>query len=467
VAFDGFMCINGVEVVNSSRLAQLIAAGRGPQGIECRDCAPCPDLDKGLGYPFGYNPANSPWYDPAQPESIDFAGLLVTSVVGLGPGEFTRTVTETAGVGAIIGQGRNSAPVVTVTGLLMAATCCAMEYGLRWLSNALRAPCAPGAPCSGGDLLFLSCEPEFPDLDCLVPEDDGTYDGGDGYDGTDGTYDEGGVEPPFDYEEYLAPYYRALRNAALISGPTVTSIVPRGCPECYECGIYEVTFTVAAGDPCVYWDPIDLASDETFDCSDEQQGDCIEWVTDPDGVCDDSFCDPQVSCAVDPNCVDVSPPSMPSIPNPCVEECIGGIVCRVCVDIPEGTFPATGEGTLRVEIFAGDTAMRRIQVRIWENPLGLDPVELDDCDVCTELNISYVGPDATLVIDGASRSSTISCPGGATVRANQYIANASGGSSFQYPSLSGCGGLYTVCVSAEGPVSELATVSIQAIPREC
>lgn len=443
MSYDGWLCLSGQEIINSSRLAQLIAGGRGPEGLQCRDCAPCPDLDKGLGYPGGYNPGDSAWYDPDQPESIDFAGLLVTSVTGLGPGEFTRPVIETAGVGAILGQGRNSAPQVVVTGLLMAATCCAMEYGLRWLSKALRNDCAPGAVCAGADLMFLSCEPVFPDEDC--PDNEGQ-----------------------DYEALLAPYYRTLKKAALISGPTISSIVPRGCPTCYECGIYEVTFTLAAGDPCMYYDPELLVEDAEFDCTEPDDEECIVWVTNPAEGCDDEAeCDTTPDCATDPNCFDTAPPAMPSIVNPCADLCIGVPECRVCADIPAGTFPATGEGTLIVSIFAGSTALRKIRVRIWDNPLGLDPDELDPCAVCSEINIGYVGPESTLTIDGANRTSIISCPGGDDVRANPFIASNTGSGAFSYPSLSGCGGPYTVCVSAQGPASAEATVSIQTVAKEC
>lgn len=440
MSFDGYLCLGGLEIINSSRVSQMIAAGKGPEGIQCRDCAPCPDLDKGLGYPSGYNPSENPWYDPAQPESIDFAGLLVTSITGLEPGQFQRPVTETAGVGAIIGQGRQVAPQVVVTGLLMAATCCAAEYGLRWLSWALRQSCTPGALCAGTDLVFLSCEPTFPDEDC-------------------------GEQ---DFPALLAPYFRTLRNAALVDGPFVSNIVPRACPTCHECALKEVTFTLSAGDPCIYRDPVLIVEDATFDCSTDQQGDCITWVVDTDGSClGTSECDDSADCSTDPDCVDVSPPAMPSIVNPCVDDCIGGLVCRICADIPQGIFPATGEGTLQISIFAGDMPMRKIQIKIWENPLGLDPIDLDDCDVCTVLNVSYVGTDATLVIDGANRSSTISCPGGSDIRANPFIATGSGVGAFSYPSLSGCGGPYTVCVTAGGPVSTLATVTISAIPKEC
>lgn len=466
MAWDGYMCLGGVEFINSSRLAQMIGAGRGPDGITCQDCAPCPDLDLGLGYPGGYNPSDMPWYDPLEPESIDFAGLLVTSVTGLNPGEFTRPVTETAGVGAIIGQGRQSAPQIVVTGLLMAATCCAAEFGLRWLRSALRGACASGCG-TGVDLTVLSCVPDFPDQDCVgnaaalavaIAACGGN---------AECEADAQARFLPTDYEALLAPYYRTFKNAALVAGPTVSQIIPRGCPSCYECGFTEVTFTIAASDPCMYREPIEVATAEAFVCQDPST-DCVVWVDNLDGTADCDDCPDEADCATDPNCVDVTPPSMPTITNPCVVElCEGARFCRACFTIPKGLIPNTAEGALQLNIYSGATAMRGINVRVWENPLGLSVDDLDSCDACSELNISYIGPQSTLTIDGAARTSTIACPTGSSVRANAFIASGSGSSSFTYPTLIGCGGPYTVCVTTVDGISPLAYVSAAVVAREC
>ncbi len=436
MAYLGFLCLGGRQIVNDCRTLQRVADGYGPPGIVCRACDPCcGDLSAGLGFPDGYNPTDLPWYDGTQ-ESVDFAGLLIENIEGLEPGGFTRPVVETSGIGAVIGAGRQSAPTIIVTGLLLAASCCAQEFGLSWLRQALKTSCAPGIGCAGEDLLFLSCEPESPDEDC------------------------GEV----DFEEWLAPYYRTLKGVALVDGPRVIERMPRACAECEACPIYRVQFTLAASKPCVFLDPTEIIGPTSFECS-ELGADCIIW--DEEETCDeDSDCGTLVNCSTDPDCpASVAPPTVPPITNPCVEECISTITCRVCVDIPADTFPSFAEGTLVVTIYAGSEPLRGINLKIWKNPLDFDPDELDDCDVCAELNISYVGADATLTIDGANRTATIDCPGGSTVRANPFIASGSGTPNFSYPSLD-CG-RYTVCITARQGAATDSYVEISAVGMEC
>lgn len=435
-AADLWACFGGTELWNKSQLSQMINAGLGPQGIICEDCTVFPALDCGLGFPTGYNQTDLPWYDPAEPDSLEFAGFFVTSY-NVEPGNFTRPVIEKAGVGAVVGQGRNNAPQIVITGLLFAATCCGMEFGYRWMRKALRGSCAPNTACAGDDFTFLSCDPVFPDDDLTTPN----------------------------CETYLSQYFRTFKGAALVDGPKITQIVARGCPTCYDCGIYEIQFTLSASDPCIYREPVEILSATPFDCS-ASVGGCIEWIVDADGTADCSDCPPEAPCATDPNCTDVSPPAMPSIVNPCVDDCIGDTDCSVFLDVPDGTFPATAEGTLIVTIFAGSLPLTGIEIKVWENPLNLTPDQLDDCGVCSTLAISYVAAGATLVIDGAGRTSTIECLGGAQVRANPFIASGNGSANFSYPAFL-CGSDYTVGVSAHAPIAADATVTIQAVAREC
>lgn len=417
-----------------------MADGVGPPGIVCRECDPCcGDLSAGLGFPDGYNPTDTPWWDGSQ-DSADFAGILIENIEGLEPGAFTRPVAETSGIGAVIGAGRQTAPNIVVTGLLMAATGCAQEYGLRWLRRALRTSCSPVAGCAGEDLVFLSCEPETPDLDCPENED-------------------------FDYEAWLAPYYRTLKGVALVDGPRVIERVPRACSQCEQFPIYRIQFTLAASKPCVFTDPVEIAPPTSFVCG-ELGTDCIEWVEDED--CEGDGCITVVPCSLDPECLtSVSPPTVPPIVNPCVEECTSVVSCRVCVDIPDGTFGSNAEGTLIVRIYAGSEPLRRINLKVWQNPFGFAVDELDDCDVCAELNISYLGAYATLTIDGSTGTSTIDCPGGTTVRANPFIASGTGSPAFSYPVLDGCLGQYTACITTGAPAATDSYVQIDAVGMEC
>lgn len=675
MAYLGFLALGGRCIVNDCRTIQRVADGYGPPGIVCRECDPCcGDLSAGLGYPNGYNPTDTPWFDGTQ-DSVDFAGLLIENIEGLSPGPYAAPVTETSGIGAVIGQGRQTAPTVIVTALLLAASCCAQEFGLAWLRRALKGQCGTTSGCAGEDLLFLSCEPESPDLDCLNPEpvndyaaavladapaiyyklDDAdpafalidssghglnldagglspnnvtssplfnssvasmsTY-GGNFLDGLFGPFDpvpyplitgsvftlEGWaqvsgndilsifesftltdssscaillnfptpgdirgriirasgapsatvdvsagvndglphyyamrcdgstmelfmdgvsigstavgagamatdsvvsgsdaagpglhfvddlalystdigaagiaahyaasltpIQPgaSFDFEAWLAPYYRTLKGVALIDGPRVIERQARACPGCNQCPIYRVQFTLAAAKPCVFSDPITITDTESFLCG-ELGTDCIEWSNAAD-CADDDECLVAPDCGADPDCPStVEPPTVPPIQNPCVDECITAITCQVCADIPAGTFP--GEGTLIVTIFSGSEPLRNINLKVWPNPLDLDPEFLSDCDACSELNISYLAADSTLVIDGTTGTAVIECPGGSTIRANPFIASGTGSAAFTYPSLDGCVGRYTVCVRANGSAAIDSWVSIVAVPREC
>lgn len=452
MAFENFLCL-GSEIINGGRTCQFISDGIKPDGLQCRSCCPCPDIDAGLGYAGGYNITEAPWY--VEPDgsatggqehidSLNFAGLLVTSIEGLTPGEFVRPITESAGYGAILGQGRQNAPQIVVTGILIATTCCAQEYGYRWLRNILKGTCTPG--CGGDDLTFLDCAPETPDLDC--PEN-----------------------ANFDFEAWLEPYYRTMKGVALVSGPTRT-LIPRACPDCYDCPLLQVTFTLAASKPCIYRNPVTLLDTATFDCS--ATGPCIEWVTTKMRAagaadCDDT-CSEVANCATDPDCTTiVAPPTVPQLTNPCDTDCISAVTCTVCVDIPGSTFPANGEGVLVITIdnSQGKKPIRRMKIRTWQNPLDRPADELEDCDACSELNVSYLAPGAVLTIDGANETATISCAGGASQRANPFISSGTGSPSFSYPVINGCDGQYTVCVQAAGPIPNGANVTIEGVGREC
>ncbi len=438
-SYDGYLCLGGIEIVNKGRLSQMIGIGRGPEGIMCKDCAPCPEMDEALGYVGGYNPAENPWYDPNIPDSDDFAGLLVTSITGLEPGNTfsTTPITENATVGATLKRrAHRAAPQIVVTGLLMARTCAGMEYGYAWLRSAVRGSCTPTNFCSGDDLTFIVGPPNFPDEDC----------------------------GPVDFPAELVPYLRTFKGAAIVDGPKITSIVPRGCPSCYECGMLEVQFTLSAADPCIYHEPIDLGGASFVLIEDS---DCIEWIFDPDGTedCSDD-CPPAPNCAVDPRCVDLAPPAMPTIVSSCVNDCISGDQFRACLTIPGGTFPSNTEGTVVLTINSGDLPLTNIEVDVWENPIDLDPAQLEDCAKCASLAISYVAANSSLVIDGTQRTSTINCPLGTSVRANPYIANTNGTINFTYP-LFDCAGDYTICIRARGPIADNASVDVVAVAREC
>jgi hypothetical protein len=459
------MCYGGIEIANQCLTSNLQSNGHGIDGISCINCDPCcGDLNRALGYgENGGNIVQAPWYDPDEPASVEFAGLLVTSVEGLHPGEFTRSVTENAGAGAILGRGRQSAPVITVTGILM-GSCCGAQYGLQWLRNVLKGPCGSESNCNGAEFEFLACPPVFRDEDC-ADNPNCLADCIAGCNGNEGCEAECEERcSPVDFEADLEPYLRNFRNVGLTSGPTISNRIPHGCPTCHDCEMLEVTFTLAAADPCVYRQPFTLQSNLVFDCNLPENDECIEWVEPGSIDCDP--CGTADNCAVDPDCVDITPPSMPELISTCFTGCNQNDQCRLCFDIPEGVFPVNGEGTLIFEINSGSSALRNVRILGWTNSLGTDIADLAECDACFGINVSYVAPNSTLVVDGATRTATINCPGGSSVRANPFISSSSNSPAFTYPALDGCAA-YTVCVYAEAPAAINASVSVTGIGREC
>jgi len=127
--------------------------------------------DQGSGVDGAYvSPAldDAPWYDPAVPESAEFAGLFVEDIVGF-DSTVRRTISEGAINGGSLGPLKVGARSITVTGWLRAKTCCAAEYGLRWLTEALigNAACED---CKLGDLYMLKCCPGDDDAICHIAE---------------------------------------------------------------------------------------------------------------------------------------------------------------------------------------------------------------------------------------------------------------------------------------------------------
>lgn len=186
--FAGYASFAGVELWNNERVMAYLA-GSPELGVQALK-TPSMSLSERCGCPTilpyvcdpGPLPDGSylspaidpaPWYDPAVPDSVDFAGLFVESITPFDL-PIGRTVSAGAILGGSLGPLRLGPRTITVTGWLLARTCCAAEYGLRWLAEAL-AQTQSCAGCSLGDLSMLRCCP--PEADSCRLISTGTADG--------------------------------------------------------------------------------------------------------------------------------------------------------------------------------------------------------------------------------------------------------------------------------------------------
>lgn len=441
-----YLCLGGIEIANNARTVAYARNGLKPHTMQIRDCG-CGDLAAILGDPEYRLPAldtESPpaWVDPAVPESWDFAGLLVTGIDGLDSAPMTREVTDRTGDGAVIGRRRYGPRSIVVTGLLIGGSCCAIDYGMRWLGSALRGSmvCGAGAGCSGDDLRFLSCCPD-------ICED----------------------SPGFtSYEECAEPYWRTLREVALTSPLEKTGTVGASCTCCRGCPAAEVQFGLTAGRPHALREPITVTAAGESWTADDTESACVTWLSEP---CPDDpeGCGPGAPSCLDAalaemGCAPTAPPALPVPVNPC--SCEPLTRRRHCVSIPSSVLtPIWSDVVADLAIYAGSATLRGVRVRFFPNPLGLGIDQLDPCGWCAEINAAVIPASATLRVDGTRRAVTVTCPGTDEVPASGAVTGA-GGAPYSWPVLD-CGVPYIACFEADAAtIADDARITVRVISRE-
>lgn len=440
MSHSGWLCLGGTEIVNQERVSTYAAAGWKPERWVIDKCNSCgPEIAYALEEPNGLysNPGSdkAPWFSGSEPDSFDFGGLYVLAITGLGPGQFTRSSTQRAsGLGAVFGPGVQASPLIVVTGLLLGRTCCAVEYGYRWLSNVLRGSC--GADCDGDDLAFLDCCPEWCD-----------------------------DSPEFtSYADCMEPFLRTMKNVTLVAAPVITARYGGSCG-CDGAAIMQVQFTLSAGQPCVFRPPTEVESGVAFNL--DEVTPCPTWIpTDPGTPCLGTNCAEPADCLADPLC---APPAKPPVPpppsNPCI--CNPFQTVSACIDLPSTAIPEFAEGVPIIEVSSGSDELRQVKMRFIPNPLGLPVDELDPCTACGEVTLSRIPPFSTFRMDGMERTVTILCPGDAVADATPLLGVADGRLPFRFPEIA-CSSAYTMCVEADSvTVAPDASISLSIAVREC
>lgn len=412
MAFRGYMALNGVEIANSARVVahlgmdtptldaavfdtvegcELVPAGDGlyqvpassgltatgmltpPDGARftadglllvtdecwsgrnlCNKCAThvpyddsWPDLRTYL-HDAVYRPELAPWAAANVPESMEFGGIWVMSLDGLGPAPVDRPIIELAGPGAAAGQHRDTSRTLRFEALLIACTNAGLEYGLEWLACQLR----DTKDRTDSVLRYFAAHPAHTaaDPDALV---------------------------------------REVHGVVLTKAPEVSDAFTPTGQQHNQALMYRVTWEMVVLHPYAYTPPIVLPVD--WDLVESQP---INWVHGPD-------------CPVEPDCLRL--PALYS--EECKPEFVQLVtdpppVCGGCMPVC-----AVDTYTYELPVFeypfrCGQTVISLDIVNEGEQPLTLqawfklcNPV--DACgDDLWPLQISGLPPAARLVLDG-------------------------------------------------------------------
>lgn len=398
------------EIVNSAR-----ASAYAERYCLLTDCAPCPGLAEAIDDLPYVDPVSdpAPWYDSAVPESASFLGVMGLTVSGFSQSTITRTPVQLVGNGAALGVARRAHREITYTVLLLVLEECALAYALEWLSAALQ-----GAPCEG------SCEGDEVGVFACCPEG------------------AGGRE------------LRHLYGVGLLSGPQLTAAryLDEGI-------IAEVTFTLAAAVPFIYREPLETLTN---------------WVNlasgtpvsvDPDAVYGE--CEEADPCLSDPLC---PPPFLPVRAPVPVDACYPTGVAnfyRNVISLSPVDQPEWLEAVPVLELETGATALRRLVVRFWANPLGSDCTEVaDPCAACTDIQIPYLPAGAKLVVDGRTQTAEVDCPSGVsgTSTSSPTLYGPLGGA-FEWPIFSCATGLCIEILSTTATTAADARARVLLVPR--
>ncbi|MFB6872300.1 hypothetical protein [Streptomyces sp. NPDC056323] len=422
--FTDYMSLGGIELFNSARLAAYLESVGSP--LDSVGTCGCPTFDaEHVGDDLYTTPWDdeAPWWDEDVPESADFAGLLVLSVDGMDDHPVTRSVTGSVTGGAAIGKPRVQARTITVTAVLLGATCCGAAYGLRWLAQAL-AGCTDGC---GGDCLTV--------YNCCPPEDE-------------------------DPDEFTERHRRTLRRVALVDGPRVIDRNGDGCTGSGACqngaDLLTVEFVLVAGTPWLWADPVPVIIAPVPN----DDGECVTWcihrgpegppppvcieitpdapqcgpgtvtaelteaacevawpetepVPDPcDATCPLAACpDPEPLCA-DSTCRTPTPPQLPP-PTTCFRHALAVNTETYGLDLT--SWPRWFGAVPIIKVSAGSSDLRRVTITLYERTLehqGMtcdELVELERCNPHSTYEIGYVAAGGTMTLDGQVGRASVEC----------------------------------------------------------
>jgi hypothetical protein len=172
--YPGFIAIGGddpfvdpdsyaTEVVNNAR-AHTYAAEAGLSWLhECEECDSASSVTPGA--PFTSVVADpAPWYDPLNPDSEDFLGVVGIQVDGADSSTRQVNVTMSITGAGMMGRTYMAPRTLVVRALAIAKNECGLQYGLTWLRGRYN---VTWNLCGGNVLTFFDCCP------CVCEDDSG------------------------------------------------------------------------------------------------------------------------------------------------------------------------------------------------------------------------------------------------------------------------------------------------------
>lgn len=406
MAYEGYLCYAGTEVINNARAAAY------SQGLVNIHCNGGPWLPASLGDEPYTNPAadEAPWWDPAVPESRYFLGVAGLSVTGASDGTASSDWTDLVMDGAVPGPVRNGARELLFRVVLVGVGDAALSYGLAWLADTLR-----GDTCGHDSHITMYAAAPMPE-----PVIAG---GGCDMDAAEARARWARSDWAAEPAERGDQLERTLYRCQVLDSVSVTSRARIG-----SAVVAEATFTLKAGNPWWWRRPVVVASTDTIEQQSPDYWSGYAEDYDADAVwreCQtlresrDCLTDPLDTL---PGCEPVAPPPHAAPPvDPCYPGGHYDGAIRTMIRVPPGLLPRWLDKVPVVTLSTGSRPLRRLTMRWWANPLNAPAgPDRDPCLVCSQWSVAYLPEQSTFTMDGRTKHMSVVCRGTTVQRPTLY-----------------------------------------------
>jgi hypothetical protein len=379
--YEGFLSIDGIEIINGARAAVYIAALMPGVDVLCTADA----LPDALGQSAYTTPDGdaAPWYTGWRAAAARFYGLYPGKVQGAEDSTRKLQVTQLTGDGAVLTSPRYNSKEIRFVTTAFAADEEAMEEGLAWLRDVLgHNGCSNADPgCAGRDVQMFSALP----ADQVAAFD-------------------------------LA---RTFHRAEVTEGPLVTRKYSSKAG-----AVWRVEFTLTAGIPWAFTSLATIGSlnmDTAVNFQDPTGEDCAAGISTYDDFVDDPY---YTGISRPPRAPVVLPPNILAITS----------WRRETLAIPASHSERWGRVTpvLSVSTVA---AVQYLRLRFYRTGAV-------SCAFDAEVIVSYLPAGSTLTLDARTREASLLLSTGRVVPAG-HLLFGSGGRPFLWASL-GCQLDYTL-----------------------
>ena len=361
--FNGYLAIDGVEVLNVARAAAYVRAFLPTVEIKCDT----PTLPEALGHsPYtAPDDDNAPWYLGDRMPGREFYGFYPLKIEGAEDSTYSVQVTDLSGHGAVMTSPRYGAREMRFVADGFAANEEAMEEGMRWLRDILS---NRDGSCPGRTAQLFSSAPA----------------------------------------DSVAAYEKArtFHRVDVSEAPAVTSKLNSKAGV-----IWRVEFTLTAGVPWPFTSLVpagDLDMDTGTNFSDPVGEDC--------SVNADAY-DDHVD---DPYFTGISrPPRPPVILPPNILEISSWR--RKTLTIPPITSKRWGRVAPVINVMVGPDDAQFLRLRFYRASEGVT-----GCGFDGEFLVSYIPANSILTIDTITEETSLSLPDGRTVPAGHLLFGSDG-----------------------------------------